>query len=189
MREDIISLPEATAETSKGEQLPLERMAATAERQIVALKKVMLAALKMTAPQDWVILGGQPYLTGSGAEKVARLFGISWYDFEIKEDRYEDDKGPYVVFTCKGKFRMGPHEIEAIGTASTRSAFFGKAHGELKPLSDIDLPAVKKAAVTNCIVNGVKRLLGIRTIGIEALRAAGIDISKIPSVSYKKKGE
>ena len=188
MREEVISLPEVSQGVGKGESLPLERMAANADRQIVALKKVMLAALKMTNPHDWVILGGQPYLTASGAEKIARLFGISWYDFEIKEDRYEDDKGPYIVFTVKGKFRMGDSEIEAVGTCSTRNAFFGKAKGELKPLSDIDIPSVKKAAVTNCIVNGVKRLLGIRTLTLDALKAAGIDPSKVPTVTYQKKG-
>lgn len=188
MSQDLFSIPQVAEESAPGELLPLERMAETAERQIQALKRVMLAALSMTNHHDWCILGGRPYLTGSGAEKIARLFGISWYDFKIEESRYEDDKGPYIVYTVTGKFRMGPSEIEAVGTCSTRSAFFGKAGGEFKPLSEVDIPSVKKAAVTNCIVNGVKRMLGIRSVTLEALKAAGVKVELIPRVEYKKKG-
>ena len=52
-------------------------LADQAEKRIEAMNKIMNASLKMTTVNDWVLIGGIPYLQESGATKVARLFGIS----------------------------------------------------------------------------------------------------------------
>jgi len=186
MDNDLFTLPTRPEEAPPAERLPLEQLAELAERQIQALRRIMVAAISCTAPQDWVLLGGQPFLLCSGAEKIARLFGISWEITALEEEEREDAKGKWILFTARGKFRMGPHEIEAVGTASTRSPFFGKVRGELRPLEEVDLPSVKKAAVTNCILNGIKRMLGLRTVPLDLLREARVDVNKIPRVEYKK---
>ena len=164
----------------------LVELAEKSEKRIEAVKKIIRAALRITNHRDWVLIGNEPYLTASGAEKVARLFGISWYDMKIEEEEREDEKGKFFMFTCKAKFRLGEIEIEAVGTCSTRNKFFYLAKGRVKELHEIDIPSVKKTAMTNCILNGVKRLLGLRNLTLEDLKSAGVSIDKITRVTFKE---
>jgi len=163
----------------------LIRLSEIAEKRVEAVNRLIRAALAITRPGDWVNLGGQPYLCASGAEKIARLFGIGWKDIKMIEEQREDEKGMWYLFTCEGTFFMNDIAIRAIGTSSTRAKFFGWVKGKLKPLDEVDIPSVKKAAYTNCIVNGITRLIGLRKMTWDDLRAAKIDVNKIPKVDYK----
>ena len=163
----------------------LIRLSEIAEKRVEAVNRLIRAALAITRPGDWVNLGGQPYLCASGAEKIARLFGIGWKDIKMIEEQREDEKGMWYLFTCEGTFFMNDIAIRAIGTSSTRAKFFGWVKGKLKPLDEVDIPSVKKAAYTNCIVNGITRLIGLRKMTWDDLAAAKINISKIPKVDYK----
>ena len=135
----------------------LVALAEAAERRVEAINRIKQAALKATNAHDWVDQQGRPYLQVSGAEKIARLFGISW---RIDEPILEREEDGHFAFTYKGYFRMGVVEIEVIGSRSSRDPFFSKARGEDIPPSAIDRQNVKKAALTNCIGNGITRLLG-----------------------------
>lgn len=167
-------------------------IAAHAEERLAALDKIKKVALKLTNPNDWVDENGKPYLQGSGAEKVARLFGISWRIFEPAEE--DIGQGHYII-TYKGEFALGGAIITAIGTRSSKDGFFkkykyaGDERIELPP-SEIDKGDVKKSAYTNLLANGITRLLGIRNLTYEDLREfAGITREQITSVSYKKGGK
>jgi len=183
MRQEVIQV---SKEPALIEHDALVELAEKSEKRIEAVKKIIRAALRITNHRDWVIIAGEPYLTASGAEKVARLFGISWYDMKIEEEEREDEKGKFFMFTCKAKFKLGETEIEAVGTSSTRSKFFGWVKGKLRELHEVDIPSVKKTAMTNCILNGVKRLLGLRNLTLEDLKSAGISIDKITRVTFKE---
>jgi len=166
-------------------------IAENAEKMVNAVKKIKRIALSVTNDQDWVDQGGKPYLWASGAEKVARLFGISW---RIEEPLFEVFDDGYFQYTYKGKFQMGRHEIEAIGTRSSKDLFFSATKNSdkegnriLKPPSEIDRGDVKKAAYTNCIGNGVTRILGIRNLTWDDIKGAGIDMSKVSKINYKSK--
>lgn len=52
------------------------------------------------------------------------------------------------------------------------------------PASEVTKENIEKSALTNLVVNGVTRVLGIRSIAIEELRENGIDVDKIPSINY-----
>jgi len=161
-----------------------------AERKIELVDKIKKIALKVTSSADWIDEGGKPYLLSSGAEKIARLFGISWRIDEPQKEVLEDG---HIVFTYKGYFTMGTITIEAIGVRSTKDPFFrfkkDKAGNRIVlPPSDVDIGAVKKAAYTNCIMNGITRLLGIRNLTWEDLEAHGIvRKDKVAKVDFKKK--
>lgn len=161
----------------------LIELARQAEQRVEAIKKIKVMALRTTNPHDWTDQGGKPYLQVSGAEKVARLFGISW---RIDPPTFLVEEDGHFTFDFKGYFSMGPAEIEAIGTRSSRDPFFAGSKDRPKPPSEIDKGDVKKAAFTNCIGNGVTRLLGIRNLTYEDLQEAGIDPSKIGKVEYRK---
>ena len=171
-------------------------IAAHAEERLEALDKIKKVALKITNANDWVDENGKPYLQGSGAEKVARIFGVSWRIFEPTE---EDLGGGYYIITYKGEFAVGGAIISAIGTRSSKDPFFKKykyvGQGENKerielPASEIDKGDVKKAAYTNLLANGITRLLGIRNLTYEDLeKYAGIKQDRVTKVEYKKGGK
>lgn len=162
----------------------LVSVAEKAEKRVEAVNKIKRLALKVTNSQDWVDQNGKPYLQASGAEKIARLFGISW---RIDEPTCEEEADGHFTYTYKGYFTLGGVTIEAIGSRSSKDGFFKKYQYvdnkriEL-PISAIDKGDVKKAAFTNCIGNGITRLLGIRNLAWEDLEEAGIKVSQ--HVSY-----
>lgn len=167
----------------------LEAALKVAERNELLARKIKTLALKQTNPKDWADMDGKPYLQASGAEKIARLFGISWRICEgyPQRDDQKDDKGSYYVYTYKGEFEMCGKTIEVIGTCSQRDKFFGRKGGELKNESEIDVTNIIRKAMTNMEVNGITRMLGIRNLTWEELAEAGLNQDQSAQVNYKTK--
>lgn len=155
-------------------------VADAAEKRIGAVNRIKGLALRVTNHQDWTDQGGKPYLKVSGSEKVARLFGISWRLDEPTKEEHED--GHY-SYTINGYFNMGAAEIEVMGTRSSKDPFF--SHKGKVPISEIDRNDVKKGAITNCIGNGITRLLGIRNLTWDEVRNGGVNQSQVSKVEYK----
>lgn len=159
-------------------------MAEKAEQYIKAMNRIMEAALKITSEYDWVLVGGKPYLQESGATKIARLFGISWQ--MIGHVQIDVDNEGYKTFTYKARFMLKDQFIECEGSRSMKDDFFGKKGGTLKKPDEIDERNVKMSAYTNCINNGIKRLIpNLRNIDVSVLEAAGLDASKMEGYSFK----
>lgn len=162
-------------------------MAEKADKMITAMNKIMSAALKITSEHDWTLIGGKPYLQESGATKVARLFGISW---QIGEPKIECDADGYKTFTYKGRFEMRGQFIECEGSRSMKDDFFGGKAGARKPIDEISERNVRQAAYTNCINNGIKRIIpGLRGIDAKTLEESGIDTGKIRGYTFKDGGK
>lgn len=157
-------------------------VAAAAERRVEAVNKIKMLALRVTNARDWTDQGGHPYLQVSGAEKVARLFGISW---RLDEPTREEHDDGHFSYSFKGYFSMGSAEIEVVGTRSSKDPFFAGSKDNPKPPSEIDRNDVKKGAMTNCLGNGISRLLGIRNMTWEEVQAAGVDRAKVGKVDFK----
>jgi len=166
-------------------------IAEQAEKRIAAMLRIKLLALKMTNAQDWTDQGGKPFPWASGAEKIARLFGISW---RIDEPVMEREEGGHFNYTYKGYFTLGGVTIEAIGSRSSKDGFFKKYKGsgdervELPP-SEIDRGDVKKSAYTNLLGNGIMRILGMRNLTWADLQAAGISRDAVSKVAFKREGK
>ena len=165
----------------------LVAVAEAAEWRVEAMGKIKRMSLKMTNARDWTDQGGKPYLQVSGAEKIGRLFGISW---RIDEPVFETDEGGHFGYTYKGYFTLGGATIEAIGTRSSKDGWFKKyKDGAELPLSAIDKGDVKKAAYTNLLGSGITRILGMRNLTWEELAEAGITKDNVSRVDFKKKGK
>lgn len=150
-------------------------VAERADKMVDALNKMMNAAVKITNARDWVLIGGTPYLQESGATKVARLFGISW---KILEQHQEIDKEGYPTYFYRMEFRMGGNTIEAEGSRAAKDEFFSGRDKKKSP-DDIDIRDVRMSAYTNCINNGIKRMLpGLRNIDLQTLEDNGIHVKK-----------
>ena len=191
MEEQIIEVQQETGLTPITDDT-LISLAEQAEKRIDAMNKIKRVAIKLTNKHDWTDQGGKPYLQVSGAEKIARMFGISW---RISEPIKETMEGGHFSFTYKGYFSLAGATIEAIGTRSSKDGFFkkyGYENGQKQelPASEIDAGDVKKSAYTNCIGNGITRLLGIRNLTYEDLKEfSGITPDQLGKVDYKKKGK
>ena len=191
MEEQIIEVQQETGLTPITDDT-LISLAEQAEKRIDAMNKIKRVAIKLTNKHDWTDQGGKPYLQVSGAEKIARMFGISW---RISEPIKETMEGGHFSFTYKGYFSLAGATIEAIGTRSSKDGFFkkyGYENGQKQelPASEIDAGDVKKSAYTNCIGNGITRLLGIRNLTYEDLKEfSGIIPEQLGKVDYKKKGK
>ena len=158
-------------------------LAEQAEKYVAAMNKVMTAALMITSERDWVLIGGNPYLQESGATKVARLFGISIQ--LIGKPVVECDSLGYKTFTYKAKFMLKDQFVECEGSRSSSEDFFA-GKGKTKNPDEIDERDVKMAAYTNCLNNGIKRLIpGLRNIDVETLKNAGLDVTKINGYTFK----
>lgn len=186
---------EKTAETS-AEIMPsinadlenLEQALATAERVEERVRKIKAMALRQTNKMDWVDMGGKPYLQASGAEKIARLFGISWRICAEypKKEFITDEKGSYYIYIFKGEFMMGGKAIEVVGTCGQKDKFLGHSKGALKEASEIDEGAVIKKANTNMVARGITTILGIRNLTWEEITGAtGAKKEESSGVSYK----
>lgn len=57
------------------------------------------------------------------------------------------------------------------------------------PSSEVTRENIDKSALTNLVVNGVTRILGIRRMSADQLKEWGIDVSKIATVDYGSKRE
>lgn len=162
-------------------------LADRAEKALDALNRIMDAALKITNELDWVLIGGKPYLQESGATKVARLFGISIQ--LIGKPTVEVDIDGYKTYTYKARFMLHDQFIECEGSRGMKEQFFAM-QGKDKPLKkpdEIDERDVKMAAYTNCINNGIKRLIpNLRNIDVATLERAGLDPNKINGYTFKE---
>ena len=167
-------------------------LAEQAEKRVMALNKIKRAALLATNARDWTDQNGNHYLQVSGAEKVARVFGIAW---KIDEPIMEIEESGHFSYTYKGYFTVAGATIEAIGTRSSKDPFFKRYAGkgddrkELPP-SELDKGDLKKAAYTNLLGNGITRLLGLRNLTWEDIKEyAGITKDQVGRVDYKKNGK
>lgn len=159
-------------------------LAERADKYIDALNRIMEAAIKITTELDWVVIGGKPYLQETGATKVARLFGVSW---TIDTPTVVADQEGYKTFTYKGKFTLKDQSIEAEGSRSMKDDFFAKTKAGLKKPDEVNERDVRQSAYTNCINNGIKRLIpGLRNIDVETLERAGLDGNKLSGYTFKE---
>lgn len=167
-------------------------LAERADKMVGALNKIMAAAIKITTPKDWCLIGGTPYLQETGASKVARLFGIGW-KIHDGYPKIEYDGDGYPTYTYRMTFQMGAQKIEAEGMRNAHDEFFaGKKTGKngeplkQKTIDEIDLADVKRAAYTNCLNRGIKGILpGLRNLDISDLERGGINIGKANGYTFK----
>ena len=171
-----------TAEIMEVSPTNIMLLARKADEMIAGMNKIMEAALRITTEKDWVLIGGNPYLQESGSSKVRGLFGISWR-ISAQPEVEIDDSG-HRTYTFRGVFTFRDSSIEAEGSRSSKDEFFCGKQG--KSPDQIDMTDVRMAAYTNCINNGIKRILpGLRNIDIETLERAGLNVNKIKGYTFK----
>ena len=161
-----------------------------ATKRLDQLQQVKKLALRLTNQQDWVDLGGKPYLSSSGLEKIKDLFKVGWSDMSREKLEREDARGKFYVYVFTAKFwskTLHSEPIVAIGKRSSRDEFFAKGKEGWKPVEDIREDDVLGAAYTNLLANGISRTLGLRNFTWEEVQEfAKFKREDVSSVKYQK---
>lgn len=163
-----------------------------------AFQQVLAVAFKSTRTNDWVNFSGKPYLSVSGAQKMALRFGISIkFDRDregnalIHREEFEHPKhGKGFVYTTFGRAIIGNREFEAIGTASTLDEFLGmKGPKDNKKAVEIHeaMQDAKKKSVSNFYNNAIQAVLGVKGFTWDELKAYGITSADKSAVDFKNK--
>lgn len=166
-----------------------------AELMVDGIKKIKTISIKVTNENDWSLQSGKPYLENTGCMKIAQLWGVNFINRRFEPEggeRYEDEKGTYWIYTCRGNAEFRGRVVEDIGTCSTRDDFFGtkKVDGEkvFKSPFEIDFENIKKKAVTNMQSRLLKKILGL-SFTMEDLDKAGINLGKVTKINYAGGGK
>jgi len=175
----------------------LLQMAREAEDRFNAINTIMKLVLRVTTHLDWVNIGNKPYLQETGASKIATALGIS---VEVLGDKkvYDEDRSGHYSYHYDMKFTFASITRDATGMRSTNDEFFiGKKDATMKnpdgsivpkpqkKPQDVNERDVKLAAYTNCLNNGIKRIVpGLRNITLEHLAEGGIDTSKMKGYGF-----
>jgi len=146
-----------------------------AEKRLENIKRVKEMALSLTNMEDWKDLGGKPYLQASGCEKVARPFGVK---IKLKNPAFQkisssDERGAFYIYLFFGTASLGNglDSIDVIGKCSSRDKFFGTVEGELRPVAEVPEENIMMKAYNNLLMNGISRVLGLRNMTWEEVRA------------------
>ena len=168
---------------------------AMAESRMNAVEKLKKHALKMTSAADYTLEGEKPYLTITGAEKIAPFFNVDVrlhpdYIGGKKEEFTMDGQAGYRYWymgTGRLLSRTGGvvYQIEGlIGSASTRDKMYKRTtNGDKAYLSmeEIDEADIRKSALSDLLRSCCTRLLGLRSLTLEDIKAAGISPDSIKS--------
>jgi len=159
------------------------------ERRQNNKKKLIKIAIKQTNESDWIFQGEHLYLLGTGAEKIAPIFGVKIVNWRYLEEKGEDEQGKWIRLWYFGDGQIAPegrvlYEMpEMFGSCWTRDDFFGKANGKYKSLSEIDMSDLRKKTRNDLTRNVLVRLVGLRSVTPAELTEAGLDVTKVKGIA------
>lgn len=159
------------------------------ERGVALYKRWVTVCYKLTRPEHWMNQGtnAEPRysLQGPGAEALMNPLGLNFERPTFRREDKPDEQGGFYLYWCEGyvESRTLGRRGYYIGYCDSRDQFFNARPGWNPKTGEGD---IKKSAYTNWIVNAVTRIAGIRSPDPETLRAAGLDLSKIPAIDYKR---
>lgn len=175
------------------DEIDVEQHIKVMGRSIEHYKQIKVLSLKLTKEADWVFQDKQPYLMDRGAEQIGIAWGVDiparpGDKIEVEVIEKEDSKGKYKLYMAKGSAysKKLDRTVSDIGTCSERDKFFTMAQGKPIELHKVDVTNLYKKAVTNLHNRLIKRVTGIINADLDDLKEAGLDVSKIAKIEYKK---
>jgi hypothetical protein len=172
-------------------ELAQQTMFEVAAGRITQIETMQKFAVKITKAQDWINYGDKPGMSGPCAERIARLFGLKFYNMPPEPIKQNERNGSY-SYTVSGEVGFSQNEtLPIIGSCNSKKPFFAKAHGEEVPQTEIDPNDIKKNALTNFFVNAVSRFLGLRGLtwaDLEQMSDSKIKQSGAKTVDFKSGG-
>lgn len=122
---------------------------------------------------------------GAACERFAVACGVQERNWVGPKKEWSDDKKHY-TYTYEAEFSIGGRWQKSIGQAGTRDVFFTKKYGGFKPMEDVREDHIKLAAFRNCRKNGVRALLGLRSVPLPYLEKLGFKLTSIRYANFKE---
>jgi len=162
-----------------------ERAMKVMEQAPERYRRIFRVAAHFSYPGDWLLIEGNPYLTGGGATRIAAGVGISIRNVRMEEKWYQDEKGPWYEIRCIGtaSFRGG-RSITVIGNCSSRKKFFWVKRDEFRPLYEISKEFIERAAYTDLFRQAVVHLLGLKGLTAKQLEELGFKPKEFREVRW-----
>jgi len=196
MERSIMPLDEISKETKHD----IESLIEKAKTWLKLKDEITKVVLSLTSQSDWLNVNDQPYPTIKAIGKLRKAFGITWKIDEVKRIDYPNGHFEYVF---RGRFAFGPITednptvIEVSGSRYSAQDFFATRYetdpetGERKKVQldpqEIDPGNVRKAAETNFIGRGIRRLLALDGLSWEDLEKYGITKDGARKVTFREK--
>jgi len=160
-----------------------------------AMDTILNAIVKRSYAGDWVCHSRETdpedkkkaNIGAAAAERIATFLGIQERTWTAGTKEWSDDHKHY-TYSYEADFGFKNRWVHAIGRAGTRDKFFGFAKGQWKPLEEVQEDHIRTAAFRACRKEGVRLLLGLRSIPIRKLTELGYDASKINYAGFEDKG-
>lgn len=152
---------------------------------IDAQNKIRMAILRLTQPADWTLFGEKAEIGFAPANRIGSTLGVSYVNWSAEKITGTDEKGSWYRWEYQCDAVHGKRTIRVYGRAGSRDKFFGKAHGELRELHEIDEGNIKMAAMRAAKKEGVKDLFGLHHMDPEELKKYGISLSKAGGHNFK----
>lgn len=165
---------------------------AQADKSIQFRQGLLKLIAKKIRPTEVRMFGDNLHFERGACEQILSWAGSDLTKLRITPDRITDDKGAYIDYEAYGTLKTGDgREMELMGNCSTRDDFFGRrtdkeGNDYFLPLSEVDVPSVKQKAITNLLNHCAIRALGLKSITLNDLKEAGMDINQIGKVTFGK---
>jgi hypothetical protein len=154
---------------------------------IDAQNKIRMAILRLTQPADWTLFGEKAEIGFAPANRIGSTLGVSYVSWSAEKVVGTDEKGTWYRWEYQCDAVHGKRTIRVYGRAGSRDKFFGKAHGELRELHDIDEGNIKMAAMRAAKKEGVKDLFGLHHMDPDELKKFGIKLEKAGGHNFQSR--
>lgn len=122
----------------------------------------------------------------AAAERIASFLGIQEKNW-TPGLKVKSDDGQFFTWQFEADFGFGKRWIHAIGRASSKDKFFGFANGQWKDLEDVKEDDIRMAAFRNTRKEGVRGLLGLRSIPLAKLQELGFNTANVRMAGFTAK--
>lgn len=161
-----------------------------------AMDVIINAIIKRSYPGDWVVHAKETdpeekkkaNIGAAAAERIAVFLGIQEKSWTKGVKEWSDDRRHY-TWIFEADFGFKNRWVHAIGKAGTRDKFYSVVDGKMKPLEDIQEDHIKTNAFRAARKEGVRLLLGLRSIPVSKLIELGYDKTQIRYASFADKGK
>jgi len=172
-----------TEEETKTELTALPDLAREAEIRTQAMKTILAVIVKVCHKRNIIDMGGNPYITDDGAEKIARVAGVSFTQPVITQYWDEDEEGRRIWnVEAQGSCSVLGQNFYDIGGCTSEDKFIANRRlGTSRMKLEI-----KKKCMANLRGRLVRGILGLKEFTWDELKSSGFKQDEASKVEYNK---
>jgi len=122
------------------------------------LRKIVIVNSR---PNHWIRFGDRVRPDGSECLRLQTLLNIEIDITPPERSDHEDEGGKYYIYACHGTATLGPIRRQCYGSASSRTAFFARSHGDYVDVRQINPIFIAKMAWMDALKKGVVATLAL----------------------------